>query len=209
MITDACICPDVSSAFSLSDFSKTAYENGYRRVIVCDAEISEDMPLDVVLGKRVSAKTAKELLGAVRKAPKGALVIADAGDNSFNRTAITTKGIHMLAGLDALPKAGFEHITAKMAAQHNVALVIELGKIIDSKTRRSALSHYADILKLQRKYQFPLVIASAAKTPAGLKNLQETLALCSLFGMERAEVYSALHAVDSLLHPKQTVEVVE
>lgn len=209
MITDACICPDVSSAFSLSDFSKIAYENGYRRVIVCDAEISEDMPLDVVLGKRVSAKTAKELLGAVRKAPKGALVIADAGDNSFNRTAITAKGIHMLAGLDALPKAGFEHITAKMAAQHNVALVIELGKIIDPKTRRSALSHYADILKLQRKYQFPLVIASTAKTPAGLKNLQETLALCSLFGMERAEVYSALHAVDSLLHPKQTVEVVE
>ncbi|MBP3443472.1 MAG: hypothetical protein J6J70_01960, partial [Methanocorpusculaceae archaeon] len=86
MITDACICPDVSSAFSLSDFSKTAYENGYRRVIVCDAEISEDMPFDVVLGKRISAKTAKELLGAVRKAPKGALVIADAGDNSFNRT---------------------------------------------------------------------------------------------------------------------------
>ncbi len=209
MITDACICLDAASVFSLSDFSATAYTNGFRRIVVCGAEIPKDLPLEVIHAKRISAKTAKELLSAARKAPKGTLVIADAADNSFNRTAITTKGIHMLAGLDALPKAGFEHITAKMAVQHNVGLVIELGKIIDPKTRRSALSHYADILKLQRKYQFPLVIASAAKSPAGLKNLQETLSLCSLFGMERAEVYAALNAVDSILHPKQTVEVVE
>ena len=209
MITDACICFDASCASSLSDFSAVAYANGFRRLVVCGAEVSEGLPTEIVSAKRISAKTAKELLAQARKTPKGSLVIADVGDNSFNRTAITTKGIHMLAGLDALPKAGFEHITAKMAAQHNVALVIELGKIIDPKTRRSALSHYADILKLQRKYQFPLVIASAAKTTAGLKNLQETLALCSLFGMERAEVYAALHAVDLLLHPKQTVEVVE
>lgn len=209
MITDAGICVQDSSSFSLTDFLAVAHANGYRRIIVCGAEPTVSENCEVIPGVHISAKTAKELLSAARKAPKGSLVTADAADNSFNRTAITTKGIHMLAGLDALPKAGFEHITAKMAAQHNVGLVIELGKIIDPKTRRSALSHYADILKLQRKYQFPLVIASAAKTPAGLKNLQETLALCSLFGMERAEVYAALNAVDGILHPKQTVEVVE
>lgn len=208
MITDACICVDASSTDLLSDFSKTAYENGYRRIIVCGADIT-DSPCEVVPGKRITAKTAKDLLAQARKTPKGTVVIADAGDNSFNRTAITTRGIHMLAGLDALPKAGFEHITAKMASQHNVALVIELKKIIDPKTRRSALSHYADILKLQRKYRFPLVIASGAQTPAGLKNLQETVALCSLFGMERAEVYAALNGADAVLHPKQAVEVVE
>ena len=208
MISDACICVNESSSFSLTDFSDTAFKNGYRRIVVCDAE-PRAVSCEVIRGVRITAKTAKELMTSARKAPKGALVIADVGDNSFNRTAITTKGIHLLAGLDTLPKAGFEHITAKMAAQHNVGLVIELGKIIDPKTRRSALSHYADILKLQRKYRFPLVIASSAKSPSGLKNLYETAALCSLFGMERAEVYSALNALDGILHPKQTVEVVE
>ena len=209
MISDACICVNESSSFSLTDFSDTAFKNGYRRIVVCDAE-PKAVSCEVIRGVRITAKTAKELMTSARKAPKGALVIADVGDNSFNRTAITTKGIHLLAGLDTLPKAGFEHITAKMAAQHNVGLVIELGKIIDPKTRRSALSHYADILKLQRKYRFPLVIASSAKSPGGLKNLYETVALCSLFGMERAEVYSALNAsLDGILHPKQTVEVVE
>ena len=52
-------------------------------------------------------------------------------------------------------------------------------------------------------------MASSSKTPGGLKNLYETVALCSLFGMERAEVYSALNALDGILYPKQTVEVVE
>ncbi|MBR4987171.1 MAG: hypothetical protein IKY81_00725 [Methanocorpusculum sp.] len=209
MISDACICVNESSPFSLTDFSDTAFKNGYRRIVVCGAVSDSPLSCEVISGTRISAKTVKELLAAAKKAPKGNVVIADVGDNSFNRTAITTKGIHLLAGLDALPKAGFEHITAKMAAQHRVGLVIELGKIIDPKTRRSALSHYADILKLQRKYQFPLVIASAASAPAGQKNLQETVALCSLFGMERAEVYAALNAVDGILHPPKTVEVVE
>ena len=71
---------------------------------------------------------------------------------------------------------------------------------------KGALQVTADRIRLAQEndnYDLSLLV------PTAPLNLQETLALCSLFGMERAEVYSALHAVDSLLHPKQTVEVVE
>ncbi len=209
MITDACIYVQESSPYSSTEFCRTAYKNGYRRVILCGDMADDTAGCEVLRGTRISVKTVKEMNADLKKSPKGNVVIVDVGDNGFNRTAITTKGIHLLSGLDALPKAGFEHITAKMATKHNVGLVIELSKIIDPRTRRSALSHYADILKLQRKYGFPLVIASVAASPAGLKNLQETWALCSLFGMERSEVYHALNAMDGILHPPKTVEVVE
>lgn len=236
MITDSSIYLPEEPAFSLDTFSAIAYKNGFRRLVVCKAnaaalaktndngskktdddaktdgansDVSKTKLCDIVFGTRISAKTTKELISSLRRVPKGNVVIVDVGDNGFNRTAITTKGVHLLAGLDALPKAGFEHITSEMARKHNVGLVIELGKIIDPRTRRSALSHYADILKLHRKYRFPLVIATSATSPAGQRNLTETIALCSLFGMERAEVYAALNALDSIINPPKTVEVVE
>ncbi|MDO5845342.1 MAG: RNase P subunit p30 family protein [Methanocorpusculum sp.] len=208
MITDACIYAPESSSFPLSDFVTTANSCGYARIVAVGAPSGATHPY-VLRGTLIFGRTGRAFVDAVRKAPKGNVVIVEAGDNSFNRTAITTKGVHLLTGLADLPKGGFDHITAKMAAQHTVGLVIDLSKIIDPKSRRSALSHYADILKFARKYHFPLVIASGASAPPGQKNRAETAALTSLFGMEREETYAALNALDGILHQPATVEIVE
>lgn len=205
MITDACIYAPDSSPLVLSEITKTAAACGYARIVAVGCtEPSEH----ILRGTLISGKTGKAFIDAVKKAPKGNVILVEAGDNSFNRTVITTKGVHLITGLADLPKGGFDHITAKMAEQHNIGLVIDLAKIIDPKTRRSALSHYADILKFARKYRFQLVIASGANAPAGQKNKAETAALTSLFGMERAETYAALNALDGILNPPKTIEVI-
>lgn len=206
MIIDVCMSISEASAFSPAEFYAAAKQNGWNTVAaVTSSKLCEGMIPCV----RIHASAPKDLQKSVRSAAKGAIVIVDAKDNSFNRFAITEKGVHFLAGLENLPKNGFDHITAKLAAEKNVGLVIELAAIIDYKTRKSALSAYADILKLQRKYHFPFVIASGAKTPLGIRSIYETEALCSLFGMTRAEVYAALNGADAVLHPKKYVEVVE
>ncbi len=203
MITDAGIFVNESEPFLQTlDALKTA---GFARAVVF-SDIKGETALN---GIRVSGRTAKELIATSKRVNKSTILMVDVGDNSFNRTALTTKNVKLLAGLDALPKAGFDHITAKMAHDKNIGLVIELDKIIHGRTRRQALSHYAEILKLQRKYRFPLVIASGAKSPLEVRNIQETIALCSLFGMERSEVYQALNALDDILTPKNAVEVAE
>ena len=204
MITDVCLSISDTSV-SASGICAEAKRNGWGKTALT---ISAPECDDTLYCVRIRAETPKELQNAVRSAPRGAFVIADAKDNSFNRFAITQKGVSFLAGLDRLPKGGFDHITAKLAAEKNVGLVIELSAIIDYRTRRNALSSYADCLKLQRKYKFPLVIASGAKTLSGIRNLYETEALCALFGMTHAEVYQALNAADAVLHPKKSVEVV-
>ncbi len=206
MITDACLYVDGP----IDTFANTAAACGTTRIVAVGNGVTGDTGMITVLGgTHISGKTGRAFLDAVRKAPKNSVIIADAGDNSFNRMVITTKGVHLLDGIAAIPKGGFDHIIAAMAAQHNVGVVVSLAAIIDPKTRRHALSHYADILKLARKYRFRLVIASGASAPAGQKNIHEICALTSLFGMERAEVYRALTCLDEIISPPLTVEVCE
>jgi len=207
MITDAGIFVNDSDPASISDFLNSVHSAGFQRAIVFS-----NHPLEIentILGFYISENTIKGMTNAVRKAPKKVLLAVNAGENNFNRVAITTNGIKLIGGLDSLPKGGFDHITAKMAADRNVGLIIEIEKIINPKTRRHALSQYANILKLQRKYQFPLVIASSAHSKLELRNIYEVIALCHLFGMEHKEVYLALEAMDGILRTRTSVEVIE
>ncbi|HJJ31734.1 MAG TPA: hypothetical protein O0X97_05770 [Methanocorpusculum sp.] len=206
MIIDVCLSISEASAYSPAEWYAAAKQNGWNTIA---AVTSSELSPGIIPCVRIHTSAPKDLQKELRAAAKDSIIIADAGENSFNRFALTQNGVHFLAGLENLPKNGFDHITAKLAADKNVGLVIELAAIIDYKTRKSALSSYADILKLQRKYHFPLVIASGAKTPLGIRSIHETEALCSLFGMTHAEVFAALNGADAVLHPKQSVEVME
>jgi RNase P/RNase MRP subunit p30 len=122
--------------------------------------------------------------------------------------AVTAKNVRFLTGLWALPKHAFDDVIARSMASRNVAAVFDLSKIIDGKTRRHALSHYAEVLKFARKFGFPCAIASGASSWIGQRSVSEVVALCSLFGMGRTEVYHALE-IDEVLFPAEPVEVVE
>ena len=211
MITDACVYANDSSNTTLRRFALTAASCGFSCIIACDS--AEDIPeyagVSILKGKLIGRVTGKAFLDAVRKTPAGTVVFVQAGENSFNRTVITTKGVHLLTGIADLPKGGFDHITAKMAAQQNTGVVLDLSRIIDPKTRRTALSRYAEILAFHRKFRFPLVLASGASDCLGQRNITEIAALAALFGMTKGEADAALCAVEGILYPKKTVEIVE
>ncbi|HJJ99272.1 MAG TPA: hypothetical protein O0X23_03570 [Methanocorpusculum sp.] len=213
MITDACIFANQDGSATARRMLLTAKSCGVSHAIICGN--ASDIPafyagVTVLRGKIISSRqNGRQFRDVVRKSPPGCVVMASAGENSFNRMAITTKGVHLLTGIANLPKGGFNHIVAKMAADHYTGIVLDISCIINPKSRRNALSRYAEILFLQRKYHFPLVIASGADTVFGFRNPVEILALCSLFGMTRPEVYAALNGLDAVLFPPQLVTIVE
>ena len=211
MITDACVYANDSSHTTLRRFALTAASCGFSRIIVCDSgeDISEYAGVSILKGRLIGKLSGKAFFDAVKKTPAGTVVFVQVGENSFNRTAITTKGVHLLTGIADLPKGGFDHIVSKMAAQQNTGVVLDFSRIIDPKSRRTALSRYAEILAFHRKYHFPLLIASGASECLGQRNITEITALADLFGMTRPEVDSALDSLDSILYPKKTVEIVE
>lgn len=211
MRTDACVLVNKDGSATPRRLILTGKSCGFSRMILCG---TADLPtsyvgVTVLRGKIIGRVTGKPFLDAVRTAPEGTVVFVQAGDNAFNRTAITTKGVHLLTGIVDLPKGGFDHIVAKMAAQHTTGVVIDLACIVSAKTRRAALARYAEILMLHRKFGFPLVIASGADDIFGIRNVVEMTALCSLFGMTRDEVDTALTALDRVLSPPTPVTIVE
>ncbi len=210
MITDACVYANDSSRTTLRRFALTAASCGFSRIIACDSaeDISGYAGVSILKGRLIEKLNGKVFFDAVKKTPTGTVVFVQVGENSFNRTAVTTKGVHLLTGIADLPKGGFDHIVAKMAAQQNTGVVLDFSRIIDQKTRRKALSRYSEILAFHRKYHFPLLIASGASECLGQRNITEITALADLFGMTGPEVSSALDSIDGILSPKKTVEIV-
>ncbi|HJJ90027.1 MAG TPA: hypothetical protein O0Y05_03200 [Methanocorpusculum sp.] len=213
MITDAGLFVNQDGTATVRRMLLTAKSCGISRVIVYsnDSNIPTTYAgVTVIRGTIINKKQHdRQFLATIRKSPLNYVIMVSAGENSFNRAAISTKGVHLLTGITDLPKRGFDHILAKMAAEHHTGIVIDLSRIINPKSRKQALSRYAEILFLQRKYHFPLTIASGASTIFGIKNTTEILALCSLFGMTRTESYAALTGMDAILYPQPKVRVVD
>lgn len=182
-----------------------ATHNGWNRCAVTGISTAESKT--IIPAIRIHSTTPKDFLASISQVKNKTMILADAGDYTFNRFLLTQQTVKFIAGFENLPKNGFDHIIAKLARDKKTGIVIELASIIHPRTRKNALKNYADILSLQRKYQFPLVIASGAKSPSEIRNISETIALCSLFGMTRTEVYTALSTPDTLLNPHRIVEI--
>jgi ribonuclease P/MRP protein subunit RPP1 len=208
MITDACIFANQDGTATPRRMVLTAKSCGITRVVVCGdtCDIPESYAGVIILrGKVIDG----QYLDVIRKNPTGSVVMINAGENSFNRAVVSTRGVHLLTGIADLPKGGFDHTVAKMAADHNTGVVLNISRIINQKSRKTAISRYAEILLLQRKYHFQLMIASGTDTIFGFRNPTEIIALCSLFGMTRSEVYAALNGLDAILTPPLLVTVVK
>lgn len=207
MITDTLHYVQEPLNLSLPYIISSVKSSGFSRVVICTDETlpSEFEGVWILQGKIIQQSSGKIFFDSIKKAPKNSVVMVTAGENSFNRTAISTKGVHLLTGISDLPKGGFDHIIAKMATEKNVGVLLDISKIIDGRARRPSLSKYAEILKLQRKFGFPLVIGTGAQDIFGIRNVTEVSALCSLFGMTESEVMTAFSSLDNILSPPKTV----
>jgi len=147
----------------------------------------------------------------VRRVGSGAeVVLVEGGDLSFNRGVLSIRGIHILRQIHRTPRNAFDHIAARMAAERSVAIDIDLQPLVQGRgsVRQRALQRYADILRLQRHFRFPLTVSSSARSILDLRSPRECAALCSLFGMQESEVRAALSTVGRLLSPRGAVRVV-
>lgn len=75
--------------------------------------------------------------------------------------------------------------------------------------RQRVLQRYADLLTLHRRYEFPFVIGSFARSILDQRSVREMTLLCALFGMEKEEVIRGLTSLPGVLHQLLPVRVVE
>ena len=118
-----------------------------------------------------------------------------------------TNGVHIIRGIHAADKRAFDHVAAKIAADNNTALDIDLSVLIFGRghPRQKAIHRYIDLMILYRRFGFPLTISSSARSVLGMRAVREVTGLCSLFGMDETDVQVALAGVGRVTEPVESI----
>lgn len=211
-ITDASVCPYPAGNSTLSRMALEATELGFDSIVAVGDAGCLSTGLEVLRGAVISASSQKEVIRQVRKPAirRADVVFVNAGDTAFNRAVVAVKEVHVVRNIHATQRNAFDHVAARSAAEHGVAVDISMAPIIQYRgTRRQrALQRYADVLALQRRYGFPLTVSSGARSILEQRSVREVGGLCALFGMTGAEVSEALSSIGRLVEPKRSVRVI-
>jgi ribonuclease P/MRP protein subunit RPP1 len=203
-ITDAAVFPYPNGDTSVRRFALEAAALGFDSLVAIDTPSATYGDVEVRSGIIFRDIPVRDIVNRMKRYRGTDIVVsAKAGDAGFNRAVIGMKGMHVLRGIHAADKNGFDHVTARMAADNNVAVDIDLSTIIATRgiPRQKALARYRDILVLEERFEFPLTLSTYARSVLDLRAVREFTGLCSLLDMDIPRVEKALAGVRTVLTP--------
>jgi len=203
-ITDAAVFPYPCGDTSVRRLALEAGSLGFDSLVAMDTPAGSFDGVEILSGILVQDAPMRDVIARVKRAKdSGTVVSVSARDNGFNRAAISLRGVHILRGIQAADKMAFDHVTAKMAADNNVAIDIDLSVLIAARgiARQRAIHRYRDILTLERRFEFPVSLSSYAHSYLDMRAVREISGLCSLIGMDPSGVEKALDAVGKVTAP--------
>lgn len=203
-ITDAAVYPYPNGDTSVRRFALEAGALGFDSIVAIDTPSAAYGSVAVRNGTIISNVPARDVLGRLKRLKDTDTVVSVvAGDAGFNRAVIGFKGVHILRGIHAADKNAFDHVTAKMAADSNVAIDIDLSSIIATRgiARQRAIARYRDVLVLESRYGFPLTVSTYARSVLDLRAVREITGLLSLLGMDLPLAERALAGVERVTVP--------
>jgi len=203
-ITDAAVFPYPSGDTSVKRFALEAADLGFDSLVAIDAPSATCGDVEIRSGIIFHDIPVRDIIHRVKRYREtDAVISVKAGDARFNRAVIGMKGIHVLRCIHAADKKGFDHVSAKMAADNNVAVDIDLSVITMTRgiARQRAIARYRDILLLEQRFEFPLTLSSYARSALELRAVREFTGLCSLLDMDITLVEKALAGVGVVITP--------
>jgi ribonuclease P/MRP protein subunit RPP1 len=203
-ITDAAVFPYPCGDSSVRRLALEAKSLGFDSLVAIDTPAGSCDGVDIISGIIVRDVPMRDVIARVKRArDSGTVFSVMARDNGFNRHAIGLRGVHILRGIQTADKTAFDHVTAKMAADNNVAIDLDLSVLIAARgiARQRAINRYRDVLTLERRFEFPVSLSSYARSYLELRAVREISGLCSLISMDSTGVEKALDAVGRIITP--------
>jgi ribonuclease P/MRP protein subunit RPP1 len=203
-ITDAAVFPYPCGDTSVRRMAIEAGSLGFDSLVAMDTPAGTCAGVDILSGIIIQDSPMRDVIGRVKRAKDSDTVISVAArDNGFNRAVLGLKGVHILRGIHTAEKNAFDHVTAKMAADNNVAIDLDLSVLIAARgiARQRAVHQYRDILIFERRFEFPVSLSSYARSYLDLRAVREITGICSLTGMDIGDVEKALDAVGRVTTP--------
>jgi ribonuclease P/MRP protein subunit RPP1 len=159
-------------------------------------ELKKKFSIELYKGVLIRAKNPEDMKRKVGKFRKDAdVIMVQGGDQKINRTASEDPRVDIISHPYYKRRdCGINHVIGKKAAENDVAVELNIKYLskTSSYLRYKVLSHYREILKLQRKFGFPLIITSHARSIYDLHSPQDIIALSGCFGMSHDEASSTL-----------------
>lgn len=211
IFTDGLVHPYPEGDSSIRRMALEARELGFDSIVTTKWD-SADIPfIRIIPGYIITAPAVRGVISQLRRAGEvRGLVLVNAGDNSFNRSVLSLKGVHILRNLHATHKHSFDHVTGRMAAERGVAVEIDLRPLMHlrGQARQKVISRYRDLVRLQERFGFQVTLSSNAYSVLEQRSVRDIFALASLFGLEKDRTREALGTIQGLLSPVRAVEVV-
>jgi ribonuclease P/MRP protein subunit RPP1 len=206
-ITDACVYPYPCGDSSVRRMALEAKALGFERLVAKDMPCGEFYGIEIWTALLIGDISVKDLINRIKRERNNHAVISvQARDSGYNRAVISTKGVHILRGIHSADKNAFDHVAARMAADNRVAVDIDLSPLISGRgiTRQRAMHRYRDLLVLEQRFEFPLVISSHARSILEMRAVREIAGLCSLIGMDTHVIEKSFCGVDTVTSPPDT-----
>ena len=203
----------IHSAFSsgestLEEIVKTAKEFGYKGIgfisyplkkeeeDLLKAEInrvSKEYNFEIYIGFEATNKMElKKLLNRRRELD---LLLVRGGTNFMNRIAVENRGVDILTHPDYERKdCGINHVLARLAKENEVAIEINFREVLNSEglVRKNVLANHMEIIRLYKKFKFPLIVSSGALSHWQIKDPKVLISYLVTLGLEMKEAKEAL-----------------
>ncbi|MCK9581447.1 MAG: ribonuclease P [Methanoregula sp.] len=203
-ITDAAVFPYPKGDTSVRRFALEAGALGFDSLVAIDTPSATYGDVEVRSGIIFHDIPVRDIVNHMKRyRGTDAVISVKAGDAGFNRAVIGVKGIHVLRSIHMADKKGFDHVSAKMAADNNVAVDIDLSVLTLARgiARQRAIARYRDVLVLEQRFEFPLTLSTYARSVLDLRAVREFTGLCSLLDMDISSVEKSLAGVGAVLTP--------
>ncbi len=203
-ITDACVYPYPFGDSSVRRMALEAKALGFDRLVAADTSPGEFYGVEIYAGILIRDTSVRDLINRIKRGKNNKTVISvQAGNNGFNRSVLNLKGVHILRGLHSADKNAFDHVSAKIAGDNQVAIDLDLAPLISGRgfSRQHVVQRYRDILVLERRFDFPITLSSHARSILDMRAVREIAGLGSLIGMDTSDVEKAFFGVDLITAP--------
>lgn len=158
--------------------------------------IKKNFSLQVQRGVEILAKNPQDMKRKVQRFRKKADVLTvHGGDLKINRAACEDPRVDIICHpYHNRRDSGINHVSGRKAAENRVAVELNIRDLLKVRHhhRYRVLGQFREILKLQRKFHFPMVISSGASSIYDLHTPHDIMALTSCFGMNGDESVGAL-----------------
>ena len=162
-------------------------------------ELEEDLDIHIHTGVEIIPQNQNDLKKQIQKfRNKCDVILVHGGDLKINRAATEDPRVDILCHpYRNQYDAGINHILAVKALENRVAIELNLKYFLSNRPnqRYRVLNQFRSILKLKRKYNFPLIITSGARSYFDLRNPVDLMAMTKCFGMTSEEAYESISSV--------------